>query len=44
MYKEAIKTAGAKMDKTIEIIEKDLSTLRAGRANPQILDKITVDY
>ena len=26
MYKEAIKTAGAKMDKTIEIIEKDLST------------------
>src|SRR5699024_6194773 len=44
MYKEAIKTAGAKMDKTIEIIEKDHSTLRAGRANPQILDKITVDY
>ena len=44
MYKEAIKTAGAKMDKTIEIIEKDLSTLRAGRANPQILDKILVDY
>jgi len=44
MYKAAIKTAGEKMDKTIAIIEKDLSTLRAGRANPQILDKITVDY
>ena len=44
MYKEAIKSAGEKMDKTIAIIEKDLSTLRAGRANPQILDKITVDY
>ena len=44
MYKETIKTAGTKMDKTIAIIQKDLSTLRAGRANPQILDKITVDY
>ena len=44
MYKEAIKTAGAKMDKTIEIIEKDLSTLRAGRANPAVLDRITVEY
>jgi len=44
MYKEYIKTAGDKMDKTVNIIVKDLSTLRAGRANPQILDKITVDY
>jgi len=44
MYKEVIKTAGSKMDKTIAIIQKDLNTLRAGRANPQILDKITVDY
>ena len=40
MYKETIKTAGSKMDKTIAVIQKDLSTLRAGRANPQILDKI----
>lgn len=44
MYRETIKTAGSKMDKTISIVQKDLSTLRAGRANPQILDKITVDY
>lgn len=44
MYKAAIKGAGDRMDKTIAIIEKDLSSLRAGRANPQILDKITVDY
>lgn len=44
MYQEIIKTAGAKMEKTIAILEKDLATLRAGRANPQILDKITVDY
>ena len=44
MYKETIKTTGDKMDKTIAVIQKDLATLRAGRANPQILDKITVDY
>ena len=44
MYKETIKNAGANMDKTISIIQNDLNTLRAGRANPKILDKITVDY
>ncbi|MBQ8973061.1 MAG: ribosome recycling factor [Clostridia bacterium] len=44
MYKETIQTASSKMDKTIAVVQKDLNTLRAGRANPQILDKITVDY
>ena len=32
------------MTKTLESLEKELSTVRAGRANPHILDKITVDY
>ena len=44
MYQERIKTAGEKMDKTISVIKRELSTLRAGRANPQILDRIMVDY
>jgi len=44
MYKATIKAAGEKMDKTLSVIRKDLATLRAGRANPQILDKILVDY
>ena len=44
MYHDTIKATGEKMDKTIAVIQKDLATLRAGRANPQILDKITVDY
>ena len=44
MYQDTVKAAGEKMDKTIAVIQKDLATLRAGRANPQILDKITVDY
>ncbi len=44
MYKEKIEEAKAKMEKTIVALKKEFSTLRAGRANPQILDKITVDY
>ena len=44
MYKETIKNAGSKMDKTIATVQNDLGSLRAGRANPKILDKITVDY
>lgn len=33
-----------KMNKTLEGLVKELGTIRAGRANPHILDKITVDY
>lgn len=34
----------SKMDKTISFYYQDLQTVRAGRANPAILDKILVDY
>ncbi len=44
MYKSVIANAKEKMNKSLAVIRKDLTTLRAGRANPQILDKITVDY
>ena len=44
MYQDVVKTTADKMAKTIAVIQSDLATLRAGRANPQILDKITVDY
>jgi len=33
-----------KMKKTISAFENELSTIRAGRANPHVLDRITVDY
>ena len=33
-----------KMKKTISVLEEQLGGIRAGRANPKILDKITVDY
>ncbi len=33
-----------KMDKTLNVYSEDLQAVRAGRANPSILDKIMVDY
>lgn len=33
-----------KMDKTINVLMSNLATIRAGRANPAVLDKISVDY
>lgn len=33
-----------KMEKCLDVLEKDFAAIRAGRANPAILDKITVDY
>ena len=33
-----------KMDKTISVFEENLSEIRAGRANPAILNKVKVDY
>jgi len=32
------------MEKTISVLKSDLSAIRAGRANPHVLDKITVEY
>ncbi len=39
-----MKNAEARMEKAIGALEHDLSTIRAGRANPAILDKVTVEY
>ena len=44
MADERIEKYESKMTKTLESLEKELSTVRAGRANPHILDKITGDY
>lgn len=34
----------SKMEKTIETLREDYATIRAGRANPHLLDKLKVDY
>ena len=41
---EKIKLCQEKMDKTINVLQDDYATIRAGRANPHVLDKIKVDY
>jgi len=39
-----IKPYEEKMQKTVAALDAELSTIRAGRANPHVLDKLTVDY
>ena len=44
MPTELTTIAKDKMEKTIESFRSELETLKAGRANPHMLDKITIDY
>lgn len=44
MIKDIIQKSEEKMKKTISVLKSDLSTMRAGRANPTMLDRIQVDY
>ncbi|MBR3276104.1 MAG: ribosome recycling factor [Eubacterium sp.] len=41
---ERLQVYDTKMTKTMENLEGELATIRAGRANPHVLDRITVDY
>ncbi len=41
---EIFKETERRMDKSVEAFKKELSTLRAGRAVPSLLDKVVVDY
>lgn len=44
MIKDIIKTSDEKMNKTISVLKKELSTMKAGRANPAMLDRIEAEY
>lgn len=44
MINEIMKDAEERMQKTVEVLKKDYASLRAGRANPSLLDKIQVEY
>ena len=44
MYQDVISTAKEKMKKTTGVFQTEMRSLRAGRANPQLLDRIMVDY
>lgn len=43
MYDE-LKQYEEKMQKTVKALESEYISIRAGRANPHVLDKVTVDY
>ena len=41
---EDLKFYEDKMNKTLDVLVSDYAAIRAGRANPHVLDKIRVDY
>ena len=41
---DKLKSYNDKMDKTLEHLSGDYQSIRAGRANPHVLDKIKVNY
>ncbi|MGI6150698.1 MAG: ribosome recycling factor [Christensenellales bacterium] len=44
MANEVLNTAKEKMTKTMNVMRDEFAALRAGRANPRVLDRILVDY
>ena len=44
MANEILDITKERMHKTIAVLKSELGGLRAGRANPQVLDRIIVDY
>lgn len=44
MIKEIEKNIQEKMDKTIQVLKNEYASIRTGRANPALLDRITVEY
>ena len=39
-----LKAYEEKMEKTVSVLKEDFNTIRVGRANPHVLDKLRVDY
>lgn len=44
MAKQVIATTKERMDKAVTALSRELATIRAGRANASLLDKVSVDY
>lgn len=42
--KEVLNNAKERMEKTMKVLSSDFAAIRAGRANPAVLDRIMVDY
>jgi len=44
MIKELFQDVEGRMDKTIEVLEADLRTIRTGRASPALVERVMVEY
>jgi len=44
MIEDVLAEAREKMDKAVEVVQNDFQTVRTGRANPALFQKIMVDY
>jgi ribosome recycling factor len=44
MISDVVKAAEQRMDKAVEAARHDYTTIRTGRANPTLLEKVVVDY
>jgi ribosome recycling factor len=44
MIQDLLNKVEERMDKSLQSLKKEFATVRAGRANPAILDKVVVDY
>ena len=44
MLENIKKQSAEKMEKAIQVLKKDLASMRAGRATPALLEKVTVSY
>ena len=44
MMKEFLNDTDARMQKTLNSVQEDFAAVRAGRANAQVLDRISVEY
>ena len=42
--KDVLKELEERMGKTVQYMQDEFATIRAGRANPHVLDRLTVDY
>ena len=42
--KDTLKELEERMNRTISFMQEELSAIRAGRANPNVPDRSTVDY
>lgn len=44
MIKDILQKSEEKMEKTLSVLKKDLASMKAGKANPTMLDRITIEY